>query len=69
MIPIKFLIIFRELSITQCLRSHTHTQAAASVAHPDATSLRSNSICRATALGHFQEGNQVQGGKWREEEL
>lgn len=26
MIPIKFLIIFRELSITQCLRSHRHRQ-------------------------------------------
>lgn len=26
MIPIKFLIIFRELSITQCLRSHRHGQ-------------------------------------------
>lgn len=26
MIPIKFLIIFRELRITQCLRSHRHRQ-------------------------------------------
>lgn len=66
MIPIKFLIIFRELCITQCLRSHTHRQQHLwhiLDAHPYALTLSAE--LQHWAICSKEIRCKVQNGKWK----